>query len=74
MKDLNAYDKIRELEQRANAKIDNRRLRSYLAMELQRAYDSRLELNSKISAVLNGFDVYDPKQKKSIYLSEKEKG
>ena len=67
-----AHDIIKQLEEHVGSRVESRRLRFHLVETLRRAYDDLEELQTKISAVLDGQDVFDPKKYKAIRRSKGE--
>jgi hypothetical protein len=70
---MEAYDIMERIEKHVGKKVDNQRLRDQLILALQDEIDAHNDLKGHISDVLEGFKTYNPKYKKSIYLSARER-
>ena len=71
MKDANAY--IKRIEEKIGQRIQPKRLRNCVIWELERAYGETESLTQRVCAVLTGSMTYDPKEQKTIKLSDREK-
>ena len=69
------FEYIKEIEERKGRKLDlnNRRDLFYLADRVKREVNTREAKLARIENVLGGHKTYDPKELKTIHLSDRDK-